>query len=369
MTTKVLGPTRGITRTVKLLLVDDDAGLRALLRTTFELVDVDVEEAESALEALAGIARRRPDVIVLDVSMPGMDGIELCRRLKADPDTAEIPVILLSGSALGDGNAGADAFLTKPFSPLQLLAVSERLAGEPTAVPLSGIVPDDRVDGQLLLYARDMRRLLEIERGQRTLLQSAYKETVLALASALESKDTGTRAHSQRVQLYAIELAQGVEPGLIEDPSTEYGFLLHDVGKIGIPDRVLQKPGPLTVEERALIQTHPILGEQVLGNVAFLRGEGISVVRNHHERWDGAGYPDGLMGTEIPLGARVFAVADSLDAMTSDRPYRSALPWDEAAHEIHVQSGKQFDPSVVRAFIAREPELRAIQRQVTVAAA
>jgi putative two-component system response regulator len=353
---------------VKLLLVDDDAGLRALLRTTFELVDVAVEEAESALDALESVARNRPDVIVLDVQMPGMDGIELCRRLKSDPETALIPVILLSGSALGDSDAGADAFLTKPFSPLQLLAVSERLAGEPTPVALSGGPAGDHVDAQLLLYARDMRRLLEIERGQRSLLQSAYKETVLALASALESKDTGTREHSQRVQRYATELALVVDPALVEDASTEYGFLLHDVGKIGIPDRVLQKPGPLTPEERALIQTHPILGEQVLGNVAFLRGEGLCVVRNHHERWDGAGYPDGLAGTDIPLGARVFAVADSLDAMTSDRPYRQALPWDEAAAEIHAQAGKQFCPTVVRAFIEREPRLRAIRRQVATAA-
>jgi ribonuclease P protein subunit RPR2 len=352
---------------VKLLLVDDDAGLRALVRTTFELVDVDVEEAESAVEALAGIAQRRPDVIVLDVQMPGMDGIELCRRLKADPETAGIPVILLSGSALDGEEVGAEAFLTKPFSPLQLLAVSERLAGEPTAVPLAGGVKDDRVDAQLLLYARDLRRLLEIERGQRVLLQSAYRETVLALASALESKDTGTRAHSQRVQRYAVELARGVDPALVEDDSVEYGFLLHDVGKIGIPDRILQKPAPLTPEERALIETHPILGEQVLGNVAFLHGNGLSVVRHHHERWDGNGYPDGLAGTEIPLGARVFAVADALDVMTSDRPYRRARRWEEAAREIRDEAGRQFDPAVVQAFTEREPRLRAIRRQLAAA--
>jgi ribonuclease P protein subunit RPR2 len=350
------------------LLVDDDAGLRALVRTTFELVDVDVEEAESARDALTAIAEQRPDVIVLDVQMPGMDGIELCRRIKAEPETAGIPVILLSGSALDDADAGADAFLTKPFSPLQLLAVSERLAGEQTAVPLSGGGVEERVDAQLLLYARDLRRLLEIERGQRALLQSASRETVLALASALESKDTGTRAHSQRVQRYASELARVVDPALVEEPSTEYGFLLHDVGKIGVPDRVLQKPGPLTPEERALIETHPILGEQVLGNVAFLHGEGLAVVRHHHERWDGGGYPDGLAGDAIPLGARVFAVADSLDAMTSDRPYRRALAWEDAAREIRAESGKQFDPAVVAAFVEREPQLRSIRRQVAAAA-
>jgi putative two-component system response regulator len=352
---------------VRLLLVDDDAGLRALLRTTFELVDVDVEEADSAQAALASIAVRQPDAIVLDVQMPGMDGLELCRRLKADPPTASIPIILLSGSALDDDDAGADAFLTKPFSPLQLLAVAERLAGEPTPVPLLAPELDDEVDAQLLLYARDLRRVLEIERGQRALLQSAYHETVIALASALESKDTGTRAHSQRVQRYALELSRGVARDLAEDPATEYGFLLHDVGKIGIPDKILQKPGPLTKPERQLMQTHTVLGEQVLSGVAFLRGEGISVVRSHHERWDGRGYPDGLQGTEIPLGARVFAVADTLDAMTSNRPYRRAMPWRDAAREIERQAGAQFDPGVVEAFGDCEPRLREIRRELQAA--
>jgi response regulator RpfG family c-di-GMP phosphodiesterase len=353
---------------VKLLLVDDDAGLRALLRTTFELVDVDVEEAESAVEALERIAGRRPDVIVLDVQMPGMDGIELCRRLKADPETASIPVILLSGSALGDGEAGADAYLTKPFSPLQLLAVSEQLSGEATPVPLAAVKAEEAVDAQLLLYARDLRRVLEIERGQRVMLQSAYHDTVLALASALESKDTGTGAHSQRVQSYALELTASVNRALVEDPAMEYGFLLHDVGKIGIPDKILTKPGPLTKPERGLMQTHPILGEQVLSSVAFLRGEGLAVVRSHHERWDGSGYPDGLAGTEIPLGARVFAVADTLDAMTSNRPYRRALSWREAGKEILKESGGQFDPTVVKAFTSCEPALRDIHRRFAAAA-
>ncbi len=258
--------------------------------------------------------------------------------------------------------------MTKPFSPLQLLAVSERLAGEPTPVPLAAEPADGQVDAQLLLYACDLRRLLEIERGQRTLLQSAYKETVLALASALKSKDTGTRAHSQRVRCYAVELARAVHAELVDEPSTEYGFLLHDVGKIGVPDRVLHKPGPLTPEERALIQTHPVLGEQVLANVAFLRGHGLSIVRNHHERWNRVGYPDGLAGADIPLGARVFAVADSLDAMTSDRPYRRARSWDESTREIRGQSGTQFDPGVVGAFIECEPRLRAIRRRVAAVA-
>jgi HD-GYP domain-containing protein (c-di-GMP phosphodiesterase class II) len=165
------------------------------------------------------------------------------------------------------------------------------------------------------------------------------------------------------VQLYAVELAQEVAGELTEDPSAEYGFLLHDVGKIGIPDRILQKPGPLTHDERRMMQTHTVLGEQMLGGVAFLQGTGLEIVRCHHERWDGGGYPDGLAGTDIPLGARVFAVADTLDAMTSDRPYRKAGGWRDAGVEIVRQGERQFDPAVVRAFKAAEPRLRAIRRE------
>jgi response regulator RpfG family c-di-GMP phosphodiesterase len=350
---------------VRLLLVDDDPGLRALVRTTCEVFDFEVDEADSASGAVERIALRKPDVLVLDVSMPGMTGLELCRALKDDPATSDVAIVLLSGSEAGTraeaDKAGADALLRKPFSPLELLSVVERLAGGRFGVPFRS-QRRGREDEQMLLYAQDLRHLLEIERGQRVLVQKAYRETVAALASALESKDTGTREHSQRVQRYAVELTAQLAPGLLEDPSTEYGFLLHDVGKIGIPDRILRKPKPLDDREQRLMETHTVLGEQVLGGVAFLQGEGLRVVRSHHERWDGDGYPDGLSGTDIPLAARVFAVADTLDAMTSDRPYRPAGSWEAAGDEILRQSALQFDPDVVRAFVEREPALRTIRR-------
>ena len=358
---------------MRILLVDDDPALRTLLRTTFEVADVEVVEADGAESARRRINAARPDVIVLDVHMPGITGLELCEQLKADPTTADISIILLTGSTGGTSaaakRAGADAFVRKPFSPLELLAVAERLAGGLYGVPFRATKKRGAgSDEALLLYARDLRHMLELERGQRELLQSAYMETVSALASALESKDTGTRAHSQRVENYATALAAAVgERAVVQDPSTPYGFLLHDVGKIGIPDGILQKPGPLSAAERRRMQTHTVLGEAMLSGVAFLQGEGLKIVRSHHERWDGRGYPDGLRADEIPLGARVFAVADALDAMTSHRPYRRALSWQTARTEILSQRKRQFDPDVVDAFVDAEDELKTIRRELAAA--
>jgi response regulator RpfG family c-di-GMP phosphodiesterase len=358
---------------LRILLVDDDPGLRTLLRTTFEVADVEVVDAVGAESARRRIHAARPDVIVLDVHMPGITGLELCEELKADPATSEIPIILLTGSTGGTSAAakrvGADAYVRKPFSPLELLAVAERLAGGLYGVPFRAAKKRGAgSDEPLLLYARDLRHMLELERGQRELLQSAYMETVSALASALESKDTGTRAHSQRVQSYATALARVVgEKAVVQDPSTPYGFLLHDVGKIGIPDGILQKAGPLSAPERRRMQTHTVLGEAMLSGVAFLQGEGLKIVRSHHERWDGRGYPDGLRAGAIPLGARIFAVADALDAMTSHRPYRRAMSWQAARSEILSQRKRQFDPDVIDAFVGSEDELKTIHRELAAA--
>jgi response regulator RpfG family c-di-GMP phosphodiesterase len=364
---------KGRSKSLRILLVDDDPALLKLLRTTFEVADVEVAVAEDADAARRQVRRQHPNVIVLDVNMPGTNGLDLCRELKDDPKTRSIPIVLLTGSSddlNGEAKeAGADAIVLKPFSPLELLSVAERLAGGLYGVPFRATKKrDKRPDAELLLYARDLRHMLELERGQRQLLQSAYMETVSALASALESKDTGTRAHSQRVQSYASALAERVgDSGVTRDASAPYGFLLHDVGKIGIPDGILQKPGPLSVAERRRMQTHTVLGEAMLSGVAFLQGEGLRVVRSHHERWDGRGYPDGLAHDEIPVGARIFAVADALDAMTSHRPYRRAQSWDVARAEIVDQSGRQFDPMIVDAFVSIESELREIKRELAAA--
>jgi ribonuclease P protein subunit RPR2 len=340
----------------RILIVDDDPALRLLLRTTFDAGEFAVEEAGSA-ETAADVARFwRPSAVILDIGLPGMDGIAFCRELKHDP---EAPIIVvLTGAENGEREvkaAGADGILRKPFSPLELLGLIDRLTGASRRMIVEAPRSDEE---QILLYARDLARLVDVERGQRRLLQQAYRETVTALADALEAKDPLTGLHAFRVQRYALELTEAVDNGLLDDPSLEYGFLLHDVGKIGLPDQIVNKPGPLTKDELRVVQRHPVVGAELLAGVALLRGEGIRVVRSHHERWDGAGYPDHLAEAEIPLGARIFAVADTLDAMTSDRPYRRACPWEVAAEEIVTQTGRQFDPGVVAAFARQEGRLR-----------
>ena len=189
---------------------------------------------------------------------------------------------------------------------------------------------------------------------------SVCSDTVIALATALEAKDTGTGIHSLRVRDYAVQLTAAVEPELLSDPSLEYGFVLHDVGKIGVPNEVLAKPGPLTADEFEVIQRHTLIGTEILAEVTFLRGEGLKVIRSHHEHWDGTGYPDHLSGLSIPLSARIFAVADAVDAMTGERPYRAPANWEAATREVIAQGGQQFDPEIVSAFLRENDALRGI---------
>jgi response regulator RpfG family c-di-GMP phosphodiesterase len=358
---------------MRILLVDDEPALRELLRVTFEGADVAVDEAGSASEAQRAISNARPDLVVLDLRMPGVGGAELCAQLKAEPRTRDIPIVLLTGADAEEAqrarDAGAEALVRKPFSPLELLTVVERLTtnGMQSTITSSHAVSAGD-DEELLLYARDLRHMLGVERRQRELLETSYIETVTALATALEWKDTDTHDHSQRVMRYALEILKIIDSSFVErDRGIEYGFLLHDVGKIGIPDEILRKRGSLTAPERERMQQHTLLGEEMLSRIALLDGEGLRVVRSHHERWDGMGYPDRLRADETPLGARVFAVADTLDAMTSDRPYRPARSWDEAREEIVMESGRQFDPVVVEAFGDCEHELLVAYRQTAAA--
>jgi ribonuclease P protein subunit RPR2 len=353
----------------RILVVDDDPSLRLLLRTTLAADEFELEEVASAEEAGEVARFWRPSIVLLDVTLPGMDGLAFSRQLTRQPAYDNPTVILLTGAELTNAEAraaGAKAILRKPFSPLELIRLIDDVE-EPSAELLVGETEADAE--QLLVYARDLSRMIEVERAQRRLLQHAYRQTVTALADALEAKDRQTGLHAQRVQHYALTLTEGVDPGLLDDASLEYGFVLHDIGKIGVPNQVLEKREPLTDAEWRLIQAHPTIGAEILGDVTLLQGHGLDVVRHHHERWDGGGYPESLAGEEIPLGARIFALADTLDAMTSNRPYRQALGWERATEEILGQTGRQFDPEVVKVFSVRERRLRRIFNELSEAAA
>jgi ribonuclease P protein subunit RPR2 len=217
---------------------------------------------------------------------------------------------------------------------------------------------------QSLKYAEELQQLYVREREQRTKVEQvaaqladSYATTVRALATALELRDDGTGAHAERVTTLALLLAAEVAPELTADPELEYGFLLHDLGKIGVPDAILLKPGPLTRREMEEMRYHPILGEKIVAGIPYLNGVARQVVAAHHERWDGSGYPRGLAGPRIPLSARIFAVADAFDAMTNDRPYRKALTFQVSVSEIVQGAGTQFDPALVDAFVELAPAL------------
>jgi HD-GYP domain-containing protein (c-di-GMP phosphodiesterase class II) len=209
---------------------------------------------------------------------------------------------------------------------------------------------------QLERYAADLREVFKRERARAQELRASYMATVRALSNAVEARDAYTGKHAERVTAFGLELARRCGIDVAREPQLEFGFLLHDVGKVAVPDAILFKAEPLTDEEFALIARHPVVGADILRDIDFL-GDGLLVVRHHHERWDGAGYPDGLAGEDIPLAARVFAVADTLDALTSDRPYRKATGWAAARAIICAQAGRQFDPAVLDAYASIPDEL------------
>jgi ribonuclease P protein subunit RPR2 len=204
---------------------------------------------------------------------------------------------------------------------------------------------------QLERYAADLRETFKRERSRRDELRRSYMATVRALCNAVEARDAYTGKHAERVAAYGMEIARELDAPFAGDPEVEFGFLLHDVGKVAVPDAILWKPEPLTDAERTVMQTHPLVGWEILREIEFL-DEAKLVVRHHHERWDGDGYPDGLSGEEIPLAARVFAVADALDALTTIRPYRPPSPLEEARDILREGRGAHFDPTILDAFDA-----------------
>lgn len=214
------------------------------------------------------------------------------------------------------------------------------------------------VQEQLIVFARELGELYRLERSRNaelesvlTSLRETYLATMKSLAMVIEAKDQTTRGHLDRTQAFGLALARRIDPALADSPTLGYGFFLHDIGKVGIPEHILCKAGPLSVDEWTVMRNHPIIGAQIVAPIAFLSGA-VDMIRHHHERFDGSGYPDGLRGEAIPLAARIFAVADSFDAMTSDRPYRGSMEIEHALGELREGSGSQFDPEIVRVFVS-----------------
>jgi len=275
--------------------------------------------ASNGREALEVFETERPPLPVTDVKMPVMGRLEFLERARAvDPDAV---VLVLTGvgdvrTAVASLTGGAYDFIFKPVNPADLLHAAQRALEHRRS--LIG-----RREHEAFLERRVVETTRELEAAVRG-LQVTYRSTLEALGSAIDTRDVGTHAHSRRVRGYALVIARAHEVPEARLRDLEHGVLLHDIGKIGIPDAILLKPGPLTPAEWTIMRRHPEIGRQVIEKIPFLRGA-VPIVSHHHERWDGTGYPSGLRGEAIPLGARIFAVADALDAMTFDRPYSRAI--------------------------------------------
>jgi len=316
------------------LIVDDEYIGRETLQSVLEGEGYELEMAENGLEAIEKAKKLLPDVILLDVMMPGMTGYEVCQRIRNDPEIAEIPIIILTAlddreSLLNALKAGADDFISKPFDRYELRA------------RLLGITRLNRY--QKLIQERAKLQEANIQ------LLTAYEATIEGWSHAMDLRDKETEGHSRRVTELTVKLARTFDVSADEIMHLRRGALLHDMGKLGIPDSILHKPDKLTEEEWVIMRKHPQLAYDMLYPVEYLR-PALIIPLNHHEKWDGTGYPNGLKGKAIPIAARLFAIIDVWDALTSDRPYRHAWSEAEALAYIREQSSKHFDPQVVDLF-------------------
>ena len=333
----------------EILIVDDDRQVREVLHQIFLSAGYKCLLANDGREGVEVFKASRPPVTVTDLKMPAMSGIELLQAVRAvDTDAA---VIVLTGAAdvktaIDSLKLGAHDFIMKPVNVDELLIAAER-AYERRELLI------ERREYHALLERRVVEATRDLADAYRQ-LQETYHATLEALGSALDTRDVGTESHSRRVHGYALATARA--HGVAESQLTDlaHGVLLHDIGKIGIPDAILLKPGPLTPDEWRIMRRHPEIGKALIERIPFLRGA-VPIVWSHHEKWDGTGYPRGLRGEAIPLGARIFMVVDAFDAMTFDRPYSAAKPFDVAKAEITRCAGTHFDPAVVESFF-RVPE-------------
>lgn len=305
----------------RILVVDDEPAIVDVLSRLLTREGYQVLTARNGVEALAVVAEQKPDLILLDVMMPVMDGFTVCQTLKNDEQTALIPITMLTGQDDFEHRkrgmeVGADDFLSKPFEQSLLRA---------------------RIKSQLRIKGLTD----QLEHTERV---------IITLATAIEEKDTYTEGHLRRLRYYSEQLARAIGLDEREVQAARYGGLLHDIGKIGVSEVILTKPSRLTNEERAEMEKHPVIGERIVSQMRFANEVG-PIVRHHHERWDGGGYPDGLVGENIPIGARIVAIADSYDAMTTDRPYRRSLGQEEAIKRLYADSGTQWDPRLIEVFV------------------
>ncbi len=350
----------------RLLVVDDDQSIREVLAEGLHSLGYEVVTASDAEEAFRSLESRGLRLVLSDVDMPGQNGIELLRRIKrAD---ADVDVIMVTGvvdvdTAIAAIRQGASDYVTKPFNLQEVALVVERTL-EKRRLILENRAYQLHLEEMVAARTAELaQKKEEVERLYRE-LEVSYESTLQALVTALDYRDNETLGHSRRVVEYAVLVADRVG---VKEPELSWvrrGAILHDVGKIGVPDAVLRKPGRLDPGEWEEMRKHPEMGYEMLRHIPFL-APALDVVLSHQERWDGSGYPRGLRGEGIPLGARIFAVVDTFDAMTSDRPYRRALPIRAARDEIQRFSGVQFDPAVAEAFLSiEEGSLNEIRERV-----
>jgi len=333
----------------RILVVDDEPEIREVLCDLL-CENYECESASSAEEALIRLKQKQFTLIISDIMMSGMSGLEMIPHVfELAPDTV---VMMISGaqtieSAIKALRAGAFDYIMKPFDLTQVEAAVKR-----TVEHYELRVIKRRYENHLEELVA--QRTAELDEALET-VEESYRSTLKALAQALETRDTETYGHSERVVTFSLRL--GRELGLDKEMmrSLEFGSLLHDIGKIGVPDAILRKPAKLTDEEWEKMRMHPLFGQQILRDIPFLEGAS-KVVGQHHEKWNGSGYPAKLVGEEIDLNARIFAVADAFDAMISDRVYRAGRPYKDAAEELDRCVGAHFDPKIVEAFHHVPPE-------------
>jgi putative nucleotidyltransferase with HDIG domain len=333
-----------------LLIVDDEQMIRDLLCITLTRENYTCFPCSNADEGLEMIKDLEIDLALLDVMMPGSSGLELLKELKKiSPDTAVLMITALSDmeTALSSIHLGADDYITKPFS-VDNVVMKANNALEKRRLILENRKYQNELEVKVLEQTRVIRAAMEE-------INLSYESTLSALVRSLDARESEVGSHSERVMNYTLLLARHMG---ISEPDLSIiakGALLHDIGKIGVSDNILLKPGKLTDDEWIEMKKHPQIGHDILSDIKFLKGASEFILA-HHERFDGKGYPNGLKGTDIPLSARIFALVDTLDAMTSDRPYRKALPYATMVEEIKRCRGSQFDPAIVDEFLAIKRE-------------